>query len=201
MKWARYDQKWSSRKIPDILVIFSETGILSTDFRKTLNDQIKWKSVQLSHADKRTDRHDEANIRFCAILQTRLKTRHVTLPNTSSRPTKFYVIHGTAVVVLSVTEGMTKTQRQDRPLDALQLPVISTRNGNQRKRGIFWLGLTYSTAHQKDLQHKERVTARIKPNNLTAWENTWTKLWEKYSLKSVSTYSPIFDAAVRKIDD
>jgi hypothetical protein len=33
------------------------------------------------------------------------------------------------------------------------------------------LGLTCSTEHQNDLQHKETVTARIKPNNLTASEN------------------------------
>ena len=41
------------------------------------------------------------------------------------------------------------------------------------------LGLTnVQLEHQKAVQQKqETVAARLNPNNLTVWENTWTKWW------------------------
>ena len=38
-------------------------------FRKTPKHKIPRKSVQLLHADRRTDRHDEANIRFSQFCE------------------------------------------------------------------------------------------------------------------------------------
>jgi len=61
---------------PLVLPDFSETWIFTTDFRKTLKHRILWKSgrleVELFHADRRTDRHDEASSRFSQFLRTRL---------------------------------------------------------------------------------------------------------------------------------
>jgi hypothetical protein len=63
----------SSCKVPVIL----ETWILWTTFLKTLKYQISWKSVHSEssslRADVRTGIHDEANIHFLAVFQTRLK--------------------------------------------------------------------------------------------------------------------------------
>jgi hypothetical protein len=55
---------WSSCKDPLLLSEFNEIRIFSTEFRKILEYQISWKSVQrepeLLGADWRTDRRDEA---------------------------------------------------------------------------------------------------------------------------------------------
>ena len=53
---------------------FTETSILSTDFRKTLKYQISWKVVQLEpscfmRTDSRTSRHDAANCRFSQFCE------------------------------------------------------------------------------------------------------------------------------------
>jgi len=70
-------------KYPLFLRDFGETWIFSTDFRKKYsNIKFHEKSVQWepSCSCGRTHRHDEANNRFSAILQTRLKRGAKCLP-------------------------------------------------------------------------------------------------------------------------
>jgi hypothetical protein len=51
--------------------------ILWTDFRRSPHYQVSRKSVHLIaaliHADRQTDRHDEANMRFSLLTRKRLK--------------------------------------------------------------------------------------------------------------------------------
>jgi len=68
-------------KYPLFLSDSNKTQISWTDFRKILKYQLLWKSVSCSkwadgRTDGRTDRQDEANSRFFAILRTRLKFPH-----------------------------------------------------------------------------------------------------------------------------
>ena len=65
-------------KYPVFLSDFNENWIFSTDVRKTLKYEISWKSVKwepnLFHADGKTDRYGEANIRFSQFREKRLNT-------------------------------------------------------------------------------------------------------------------------------
>jgi hypothetical protein len=75
-------------KYPLFLSDFNETWIFSTDFRKNLHIpnfmKIRPVGAEMFHADGRTDRQDEANGRFVAILRTRLKrTFSLVLTHTS----------------------------------------------------------------------------------------------------------------------
>jgi hypothetical protein len=55
-------------------------GLFSTDFRKIFKYQNFTKilpvEAEMFHADRRTEIHDEANIRFLAVLQTRPRLLH-----------------------------------------------------------------------------------------------------------------------------
>ena len=69
-------------KYPLFLSDFNGTSLSSMDFRKIQNYHISWKSVQWKPScstltDRQTDRHDEANSRFFAILRRRLKRNAV----------------------------------------------------------------------------------------------------------------------------
>ena len=75
-KWTRYEQKcaWSSCKVVVILVgILMNFEFSGQIFEKYSRYQVSWKSVQWEpsslHADRRTDRHDEANSRFSQFFE------------------------------------------------------------------------------------------------------------------------------------
>ena len=83
-KWARYDQiyiyiYYSSCKVPFILILFKETLVFSTDFRKILKYHISWKSIMWKpscsvgmegQSDGKTWRSQQS---LFAILRKRLK--------------------------------------------------------------------------------------------------------------------------------
>jgi len=60
-------------RYPLYLSDFNETSIFSADFRKILRTsnfmEIRPVRAQLSHADTRTDRHDEVNSRFLQFCE------------------------------------------------------------------------------------------------------------------------------------
>ena len=58
--------------------LFNETWILSTDFRKVVTYQIKWKSVRYERSCcLRTYRHDEANSRFSQFCKLIIKMHNL----------------------------------------------------------------------------------------------------------------------------
>jgi len=63
------DMKRYSCKVPDILVSFHETWILSRDLKKNFKYNISQNSVKYErNCSTRTDRHDAANSFYFGIL-------------------------------------------------------------------------------------------------------------------------------------
>ena len=58
-------------KHPLFLSNFHKTCMFSADFRRSLKYQNpSWGAAELFHADKQTDRHDEANSRFSQFCES-----------------------------------------------------------------------------------------------------------------------------------